>query len=506
MGRRPPRTPRAGAPWTSRSTRPGRRSGARGRSGPATRAAIPTGQSAPGETIPSTSRARASRSTASSSSDDRTARSSARREPDRLRVAVDRDHVDVPRPAPPRSRPSCAGPAPRTRRRRRARGRPRHQASFSRYQATVRSSPSSNPIDARQPVSSCELVGRPDVPVDLTGPLLDVDGRRRAGRRRPRARAGRSRSTEMSTPVATFTTSPATRSSGASISASIADAVSSTWSQSRLARPSPWIVSGSPASAWVTKRGTTFSGCWRGAVVVERPDDHHREPVGHAIAVREPVAARLRRGVRAARVERVLLVHRVALGRAVDLAGRDQQEPLDRGLPDRVEQDLRSLDVGRHELGGTLADRLLDVRLRGGVDDDVDPADDLADEPGVADVAVDELESRMAHDVGEVLEVPRIRERVERDHLVRRVLEQVADEVRRDEPGPAGDEDTAHLRPYPPSVRQRSSRVDTSVACGARAACGSLRFRLTALCRRGRGAGAPRPAGFCRDARPRERG
>ena len=48
------------------------------------------------------------------------------------------------------------------------------------------------------------------------------------------------------------------------ISDSIAVAVSSTCSQSRLALPSPWIVSGSPASACVMKRGTTFSGCWQG--------------------------------------------------------------------------------------------------------------------------------------------------------------------------------------------------------------------------------------------------
>ena len=61
----------------------------------ATRAAIPTGQSAPGETIPSTSRARASRSIPSSSSDESTARSSASGKPAAPRVAVDGDHVEV---------------------------------------------------------------------------------------------------------------------------------------------------------------------------------------------------------------------------------------------------------------------------------------------------------------------------------------------------------------------------------------------------------------------------
>ena len=44
----------------------------------------------------------------------------------------------------------------------------------------------------------------------------------------------------------------------------IASAVSNTCSQSRLARPSPWIVSGWSQSAWMMKRGMTFSGCWYG--------------------------------------------------------------------------------------------------------------------------------------------------------------------------------------------------------------------------------------------------
>ena len=69
--------------------------------------------------------------------------------------------------------------------------------------------------------------------------------------------------TEMSTPVATLITSPATRSRSAAIVASIASASSSTKSQSRDACPSPWIVSGRSASALVMNCGSTFSGCWR---------------------------------------------------------------------------------------------------------------------------------------------------------------------------------------------------------------------------------------------------
>ncbi len=43
------------------------------------------------------------------------------------------------------------------------------------------------------------------------------------------------------------------------------------------------------------------------AVVVERPHDHDRQPVRDPVRVREPVGARLRRRVRRARVERMLL-------------------------------------------------------------------------------------------------------------------------------------------------------------------------------------------------------
>ena len=69
-------------------------------------------------------------------------------------------------------------------------------------------------------------------------------------------------STDSSTPVATLIVSPTMASSGASQAAVMASAVSKTCSQSRLAMPFPWIVSGRSVSAWMMKRGMTFSGCW----------------------------------------------------------------------------------------------------------------------------------------------------------------------------------------------------------------------------------------------------
>ena len=175
-------------------------------------------------------------------------------------------------------------------------------------------------------------------------------------------------------------------------------------------------------------------------VVVERADDHDREAVRDEVRVGEAIGSGLRRGVRAARVERVLLVHGLVERRAVDLAGREEDEALDRLFADRVEQDLRAFDVRGHELGRAGLDRLLHVRLGGCVHDHVHFRDDLADEIGVADVAVHERVPLVRRDRGEVVHAARVGERVEGDDLVRGRLQDVADEVRRDESRAAGDE------------------------------------------------------------------
>ena len=107
----------------------------------ATRAAMPTGQSAPGEMIPSTRSARASRSIAGLvlGRDDRALVRVA--EPGRLpgRGRPRSRRARARRAA--REQPELRGPAPRTRRRGRARSGARHQTSFSRYHSTVCSSP-----------------------------------------------------------------------------------------------------------------------------------------------------------------------------------------------------------------------------------------------------------------------------------------------------------------------------------------------------------------------------
>ena len=181
-----------------------------------------------------------------------------------------------------------------------------------------------------------------------------------------------------------------------------------------------------------------------GPVVVERADDHGGRPVGAPVAVDEAVAAGLRRGVRRARVERVLLVHGIALGGAVDLARGDEDEALDGVPPAGVEQHLGALDVGRHELAGAVQDRLLDVRLGRGVDDHVDARDDLLDVRGIADVALDERQALVAEQVGDVRRVAGVGERVHDHDLVIGRAQQMPAEVRADEAGAAGDEHACH--------------------------------------------------------------
>ena len=86
-----------------------------------------------------------------------------------------------------------------------------------------------------------------------------------------------------------------------------------------------------------------------------------------------------------------------------------------------------------------------------------------AHELRVADVALHEREPRVRHHVGEVLEVAGVRQRVERDDLVRRGAQQVAHEVRGDEPGAAGDEDALAICHGGTLTRGRPARAGRPV-------------------------------------------
>jgi hypothetical protein len=185
-----------------------------------------------------------------------------------------------------------------------------------------------------------------------------------------------------------------------------------------------------------------FLGVLERAVVVARPDDHHRCAVGHVVgvgqAVRPDLAGRVGRGG----IERIGLLEKSFVAAAVDLVGRDVEEELDPGgLPDRLEEDVRPVDVGHDELAG-VEDRAVDVRLGSEMEDALDVLQDAADKIPVADVAPDELVADVASDVVQVVEVAGVGQLVEVDDPDVGICgQEEMDEVAADESGPAGDED-----------------------------------------------------------------
>ena len=238
-----------------------------------------------------------------------------------------------PRSRAARSRPSCAGPAPRTSRRRPSAtgGVFSHQPRLSRYHATVRSSPSAKDVRARQPRSRSALSVEP-----MWRSTWPSRSRVCVTRDRGLPTASRTRSatsaTEMSIPRR-------------EVDHLAGDRVD-VGGDHRLDRLRV-VVDVEPVAARVAiavNRERLVTQSLRdearnhllrmlvGAVVVERPDDRDRQSVGDVVGIRQPVASRLRRRVRATGLERMLLVHRRVFRRPVHLARRDQDEALDRRL------------------------------------------------------------------------------------------------------------------------------------------------------------------------------
>ena len=177
------------------------------------------------------------------------------------------------------------------------------------------------------------------------------------------------------------------------------------------------------------------------AVVVRAVADRRRQAVRLEVRAHEVVGRRLRGVVRRARaVRRLLAEGLVGLERqiAVHLAGRDVMEALDAVASRGLEQHLRPDGVRSREQSG-VEHREAVVRLRREVDDDLDLVlrQRARRRLGIGDVAVHERDV-----VRHVLAHARVREQVVGDDVIRRVaLAPVADEVRADEAGGAGDED-----------------------------------------------------------------
>jgi len=211
--------------------------------------------------------------------------------------------------------------------------------------------------------------------------------------------------------------------------------------------------------------GDEFFGELIWAVVVRAVGEGERQAIGVVVGLGEVVARRL-----AGRIGRTRIVRRrfgeVALlpQRAKDLVrahvvkehilahaacGRAP------GLPRHIEQCVGTEHIRAHK-GFGAKDRTVHMALGGEVHDRVDAVlrKKPLDKGAVADVALDEdvawhraqtpgALSIPRLDVRKILQIPRIRERIEIDHAARklRLRKEPVNKVRTDKPGAAGDED-----------------------------------------------------------------
>ena len=179
-----------------------------------------------------------------------------------------------------------------------------------------------------------------------------------------------------------------------------------------------------------------------GAVVVGAVGDRGAKPVGAGPGAHEHVGAGLGRAVRGARLIRRLLgeLRRVVERQvAVDLVGGDVVVA-DAVFADGLQQAEGALDVGAQERLG-VCDGVVVVALGGVVHDRVVARDDTVQQPGVADVAHDELHA-VRGQPGDVLGVAGVGQLVQDGDVdVRVVVHHVVHEVAADEAAAARDDD-----------------------------------------------------------------
>ena len=183
------------------------------------------------------------------------------------------------------------------------------------------------------------------------------------------------------------------------------------------------------------------------AVVIRAARDRRRDLVGAMVGHDEQVSAGLRSRIRARRLEIRLFreeqVRAVERQVAIDLVRRDLMIAVDAVLAAGVEQHARADDVRLQE-DLRILDGAVDMRLRRKVDDDIRLLllEDAVDRLAVCDVRANKLESILLHRPFKRLEVARIRQLVDTDDAVTRMLlEHVVDEVRANKAGTAGHDD-----------------------------------------------------------------
>jgi len=180
------------------------------------------------------------------------------------------------------------------------------------------------------------------------------------------------------------------------------------------------------------------------AVVVRAARDRRRDLVGAMVGHDEQVSTGFRSRIRARRLEVRLLrekeVRAVKRQVAVDLIRRDLMVAVNAVLAAGVEQHARADDIRLQE-DLRILDGAVDMRLRREVDDDIRLLllEDAVDRLTVCDVRANELEVLLLHRPFKRLEVARVRQLVDADDaVIRMLLEHVVDEVRANEAGTAG--------------------------------------------------------------------
>ena len=190
------------------------------------------------------------------------------------------------------------------------------------------------------------------------------------------------------------------------------------------------------------------------AVVVRAARDRRRDLVGAMVSHDKQVRTGLRSRIRARRLEVRLLreeqVRAVERQVAVDLVRRDLMVAVDAVLAAGVKQHARADDIRLQE-DLRILDGAVDMRLRREVDDDIRLLllEDAVDRTAVCDVRADKFEVLLLHRRLERLEVARIRQLVDADDAITRMLlEHVVDEVRTNEAGIAS-HNNRHLNHHP---------------------------------------------------------
>jgi len=166
-------------------------------------------------------------------------------------------------------------------------------------------------------------------------------------------------------------------------------------------------------------------------VIAARDDDGELERA--VVGLDDVLGGGLGRGIRVGRLEHVGFdaARILVVGGAIDLIGGDVDEALDAVRLGRLDDHVSTHHVVLRE-GKRVAERVVDMRLGGSMDDGVDLLgfEDVLQQIGGQDVALDELVVRVVLDLIEVVQGRAVVKLVKVDHLVlRELLDELDDDV-----------------------------------------------------------------------------